>query len=305
MSQSGALQSGSIGPDVPTTFLCDVGSAVPISNTLEVFGGGGASTSGSGNTITITTAGDELTITGDSGGALLPTVGNWNIVGGDNLTTSGAVSTLTVSLTDLTQYAVLFGASSSSIQASNLGTNGQLLIGSTGSYPAFASLTSSGGTITFTTGANSLNLEASSAVPLQFDGDSGSATPAASVINIVGSGGITTSAAGNTVTINGAGEQIIHLTALDHTDSPYTVLTSDYYFTCDVSGGVLQIELPNAPTTGSVWIVKDATGSCAAQNITVTTVGGAVNLDGAVTFVMNTAYQSAQFVFNGSYYEVF
>lgn len=305
MSQAGILEQQAIGPDVPTTFVCDVGSAVPISNTLEILGAGGVSTSGSGNTVTITTAGDDLTLTGDSGGALSPTAGNWNIIGGDNLTTSGAASTLTVSLTDLTQYSVLLAASSSSLQASNLGTDGQVMIGATGSYPAFATLTSTGGTVTFTPGANTLNLEASSAVPLQFDGDSGSAVPAASIINIVGGSGISTTAAGNTVTINGTGEQIISVTALDNTDSPYTVLTSDYYFTCDVSAGILQIELPNAPTTGSVWIVKDATGSAATNNITVTTVGGAVNLDGAVTFVMNTAYQTAQFVFTGTNYEVF
>ena len=39
------------------------------------------------------------------------------------------------------------------------GTNGQLIIGSTGVNPVFASLTSSGGTIAFTAGAGSLNLE--------------------------------------------------------------------------------------------------------------------------------------------------
>ena len=41
------------------------------------------------------------------------------------------------------------------------GTNGQVLIGKSGGIPAFATLTSNGGTITFTAGPNSLNLEAS------------------------------------------------------------------------------------------------------------------------------------------------
>jgi hypothetical protein len=41
------------------------------------------------------------------------------------------------------------------------GTNGQVLIAATGAAPAFASLTSTGGTVTFTPGAHSLNLEAS------------------------------------------------------------------------------------------------------------------------------------------------
>jgi hypothetical protein len=40
------------------------------------------------------------------------------------------------------------------------GTNGQVIIGSTGANPTFATLTSSGGTITFTPGAGTLNLEA-------------------------------------------------------------------------------------------------------------------------------------------------
>lgn len=43
----------------------------------------------------------------------------------------------------------------------NPGTNGQVLIGASGQIPAFATLTSNGGTITFTPGPNSLNLEAS------------------------------------------------------------------------------------------------------------------------------------------------
>ncbi len=36
------------------------------------------------------------TITGDTGGALSPTAGNWNIVGGSGISTSGSVSTITV-----------------------------------------------------------------------------------------------------------------------------------------------------------------------------------------------------------------
>jgi len=39
------------------------------------------------------------TITGNTGGALSPTAGNWNIVGGTGATTSGAVSTLTINVT--------------------------------------------------------------------------------------------------------------------------------------------------------------------------------------------------------------
>lgn len=38
----------------------------------------------------------EQTITGDTGGALSPTGGNWNILGGPGVTTTGSASTLTI-----------------------------------------------------------------------------------------------------------------------------------------------------------------------------------------------------------------
>ena len=47
-------------------------------------------------------AGLGQTITGDSGGALSPTAGNWNILGGPGVTTSGSGSTLTINATVFT-----------------------------------------------------------------------------------------------------------------------------------------------------------------------------------------------------------
>ena len=82
-------------------------------------------------------------------------------------------------------------------------------------------------------------------------------------------------------------------------------MSTDYYLSVNSSGSPITIELPNAPTTKKVYIVKDRTGSAAANNITVTTVGGAVTIDGATTFLMNTAYQSIQLIFNGTSYEIF
>ena len=46
--------------------------------------------------VTINGAGVAETITGDSGGALSPTLGNWNILGRSGSKTSGSVSTLTI-----------------------------------------------------------------------------------------------------------------------------------------------------------------------------------------------------------------
>lgn len=121
------------------------------------------------------------------------------------------------------------------------------------------------------------------------------------------------SADGTVVITNGSGsidlsaanaEKVVSVTSLDNTDSPYTVLVADYHLSCDVSGGALTIDLPNAPSTGTIYSVKDAGGDAATNNITVTTAGGVVTIDGATTFVINTNYQAIKVVFNGTSYEV-
>ena len=60
MSQGGPLNTEDLPPDVATSFVCDVGIAVPATNILNVVGAGGATTSGLGNTITITAGGSGV-----------------------------------------------------------------------------------------------------------------------------------------------------------------------------------------------------------------------------------------------------
>lgn len=64
--------------------------------------------------------------------------------------------------TTLTNHSVLVGATTSTTSLT-VGTNGQVLVGSSAADPVFATLTSSDGSITFTTGAGTLSLQA--AVP--------------------------------------------------------------------------------------------------------------------------------------------
>jgi hypothetical protein len=59
--------------------------------------------------------------------------------------------------TTLTSHGVLLGNGTSAVTATTAGTNGQVLLGSTGAAPAFGTLTTSTG-IAFTTGAASLAL---------------------------------------------------------------------------------------------------------------------------------------------------
>ena len=135
--------------------------------------------------------------------------------------------------------------------------------------------------------------------------DSGTAVESNSSVSIVGSDGITTSGVGSTITVIGTGETEVSVTLLDNADSPYTVLSADYYMSCDVSSGVLTIELPNAPNTGKVFIVKDSAGNSTANNITATTVGGVVTIDGSTSIVISVDFAALQFIFNGSFYEIF
>lgn len=82
-------------------------------------------------------------------------------------------------------------------------TNGQLLIGSTAAPNIrVGNLTSTGGTVTITNGAGTINLEAGPVMATTYTEDTGSAIPAANILQIRGGPGVTTTGSGNTVTIN-------------------------------------------------------------------------------------------------------
>lgn len=119
----------------------------------------------------------------------------------------------------------------------------------------------------------------------------GAVTPASGAFTTLSATGILTAGAGQIVSSTAPGAY------------PYDVLASDYVILVDTSVA-RTIRLPNAPTTNSVWIIKDATGSAGANNVTVTTVGGVVLIDGAASQPINTNYESFMVIFTGAAYSV-
>jgi hypothetical protein len=148
-----------------------------------------------------------------------------------------------------------------------------------------------------------VKLEDSGFTPVDtFTTDAGNAIPAGGVLNILGGQGMTTTGAGNTVTVISTG---VFYQYVNVTTSPYVVLTTDLYLSVDTSTIPITIQLPNSALLGEPYVIKDRTGNASVHNITVTTVGGAVDIDGATTFVMDNDFQATSVLGNGTTYELY
>lgn len=141
-------------------------------------------------------------------------------------------------------------------------------------------------------------------VPLQFTTDSGIAVPAANNLNVFGTPGISTSGTGSTVTFT-LTEVLPSYVNVTFAMSPYVVTSTDYFISCDTSTGAITILLPNAPTSSRQFIVKDRTGNAITNNVTITTVGGVVTMDGSTSYIFDEEYESVEMLFNGTSYEIF
>jgi hypothetical protein len=169
----------------------------------------------------------------------------------------------------------------------------------------------------FTVDANGFVSVVGTALGQTITGQTGGAlSPTAGNWNIFGdgvttsgfstAGNILTSGTGSTLTISPSQAQFMtNYTSVAIGASPYSALATDYYISCVSSGGAITIKLPNAPTTNRLFIIKDNAGDASVNNISVTTVGGAVTIDGQTTYTLAGNYGSINLLFNGTSYEVF
>lgn len=181
------------------------------------------------------------------------------ITAGNNISVSTSPVSLggntTIAVTGTTEHAVQIGNATGSLSSVTVGTNGQVLLGATGADPAFATLTSGDGTITFTVGAHSLDLRAGSTVSDTFSTNSGFANPTSGVLQILGSHGLNTTGSGNSVTV--AIDNAITLGDLANLSggtAALTISTGDLTFSA--TNNVGNINLPSTHSSGNAGVIE-------------------------------------------------
>jgi len=190
--------------------------------------------------------------------------------------------------TSLTDHGVVVGQDAAALTATAAGTDGQVIVAATLADPAFATLASLGGTVTFTLGANTLNLETGGAIASSFlTDDANSAVPALGVLTVSGGANIGTTSVASTVTIalNGLTDHAVHvgnaagsLTALAIGATNEVLLGNT---AADASWGTVG----NAALTNSSVTLSDG------NNITVT--GSPLSLGGTASFDLTGCTQFA------------
>jgi|GEM_PF-1652537 len=260
MSQLGKfINAGSIG--AVGTITGDVGGAVGpdgVAN-LNLVGSGPILVTGNPGAFTLTISISDATT---SAVGVVELATSAETIAGTDTTRAIVPSGLTAKLGTQTANAVPFGAGTASAFGwTSAGTNGQLLIAATAGSPDFATLSSSGGTITITPGPNSLNIETSGATSNSFPTDSGTATPALGVLNILGLAGrnISTSGAGNTVSVAVSGTTQYGVQVGDATGSLDSLAVG-------ATNTVLKGNTGANPSWGQVDLTSDVTGVLPVDN---------------------------------------
>ena len=289
-----SLEGNSGGPVEPINGNIDILGAAPIDVVGNPLTG----------TLTISAAASVATQYDANTGSAIPVGHILNVLGAHNINTIGAGNNIsvrgnnTVTLGDLSP---VVGNSLTLTSGNETITSGDLTLSSGDIHVAgniaVSSLTNHGILI----GHGASNVTSSTLTDGQLLIGSTGVDPVAA--GLTAGAGISITPGAGSITITNMG-----ITALNYTNvavTPYVVLVTDQFLSVDTSTLSITVKLPDAATSGQVFIIKDRIGDAATRNITVTTVTGAVLIDGATTFVMNTAYQAIQIIGSGVSYEVY
>lgn len=315
-----------------------VGNSPSVTGNNNVAIGNGASVAGSGVAIGQTANSgsiDNISIGNGSSatGSLSTAIGhnasdggfNHDLVVGDSATTSGAQAAAVGYTASAAGGSAAFGAfaSATGVNSTALGNSSTDTGGLSSVIVGADAVGGSGGTNivigksagnTNTTGASNITIGNVGSVGesnVIRIGTQGSGAGQQNTCFIAGIEGVTVSTP-QIVTINPSTGQlgsqptspsVLHVTIV--TTSPYVVLPTDQFLAVDTTSIAITVELPNAPATGTVFYIKDYLGNAATHNISVTTVGGVVTIDGVTTYTINTNYMSISVIFNGTNYNVF
>lgn len=247
------------------------------------------------------TAGALNTLSDDSSTLVTPSAGNIQLAGTpDQIATTAGSSEITFSLigpytpATYTAHGVLLGEGTSSIVATSAGTNGQVLIGSTGADPAFSTITSSGSTLTLTGGAHTLNIDVTA--PLNVAHGGTGAITLTGVLTGNGTSAVTANAVTQHGVLIGGAANAVSSLAVAATGTVLAGSTgADPAFTGSpsVSGSVtagtgVTATLGNITATNGNLVLGTAGNKLVSTSVGTTTVAGA-NSIGSVTLVSGTA----------------
>lgn len=223
--------------------------------------------------------------------ALSVNPGNATITAGNLAVTAGTITASALGAGVVqTSGAGTFGSSK--------GTNGQILVSSTAGVPAWANITSTGGSCVISDGPNTINIEATGGTSSSFPTDSGTANPVAGATTVAGGTNINTAGSGGTVTINlddsittvgaiTAGANLSMSAGACTVTSTTNTVKSIYLHANAGTTETIEIYSDQGNAVDSVYIHSDDGGltltsglaTADAINITATNAGGGIDID--------------------------
>ncbi|MDP1614422.1 MAG: hypothetical protein Q8L68_01355, partial [Methylococcales bacterium] len=246
------VANGGTGRTVLTTFGVLIGEG---SNNVNVTAAGTsgqiliASTIGDPKFSTITSTGSTLTFTVGPNSVNIEV----NVVG-STFFNPLRVPNGGTGRTVLTTFGVLIGEGSNNVNVTAAGTHGQVLIASTTGDPQFSTITSSGSTLAFTVGPDSLNIDINAPVQIRFGGSGRTVLTTFGVLIGEGSNNLNVTAAGT------SGQLLIASTTGDPKFSMITSTGNTLTFTVGPNSLNIEVNVVGSTFFNPVQVPNGGTG---------------------------------------------